>query len=397
MIKKTFISFLIILSLVLSFSSCLGDSGPENNPKSTNNSTSANTEASEVVTTESSVTDPVIELKYPEMNLIIPEDNKVFDKEFAISILGLCASQDKDSQRFALENAGFEVIVQKNYEKDSEDRSHTCAYTIACGSDLKKESPRNVIIVCVRGTSAGEWYSNFDFAPSHSDDTKFAENFLMCAEDVMTELQPIIKDNPESEIIVCGHSRGAACANLLGYLLNENNVSDVYAYTFATPTTVRGDFDNSKYTNIFNIINPSDIVTYLPLASMGYYRIGTDIVLSGTETLTVKVKDIVDSLSTVASGISSYYNDKHSLSEKGLSDDGVTVASVMESVTSAIFSPGEKTSEALETLGKMSENSDFAPLVNLISEMNSEGSMMFILISAQHMPSTYMNMLGMLK
>ena len=80
-----------------------------------------------------------------------------------------------------------------------------------------------------------------------------------------------------------------------------------------------------------------------------------------------------------------------------ISDDGVTVASVMESVTSAIFSPGEKTSEALETLGKMSENSDFAPLVNLISEMNSEGSMMFILISAQHMPSTYMNMLGMLK
>ncbi|MBO4355527.1 MAG: lipase family protein [Clostridia bacterium] len=388
---KIIISFLLIFAFVLSFSSCelFEDETPDTTSSLSGGSTAA-VVTDEIVTTEStSVNEP----KYSEISIDIPNDCSVFDKEFAIELLSLCGSQNKNSQKAALENVGFEVIIQNNYEKSKEDSSHTCAYTIACGTDSTVSPSRSVIIVCVRGTSNGEWYSNFDFAPSHSDSTRFAENFLACAQDVYTALKPVIDENPGSEVIVCGHSRGAACSNLLGYLLNEDNVPDCYVYTFATPTTVRGEHDNSKYSNIFNVINSSDIVTYLPLASMGFYRLGTDIVLSGTASLTERVASIIDSLSTVSSGVSSYYNDKHSTDKKGLSDDGVTVKEVMDAVCSALFIGGGA-EESMKLLSSLSADSDFGPVVSLMSEFSSETSMMYLLISAQHMPSAYINQLS---
>lgn len=72
-------------------------------------------------------------------------------------------------------------------------------------------------------------------------------------------------------ILVTGHSLGAAVANLVAAKLNEmvnqgDIQADVYAYTFATPTvksSTTGDA-TTRYTNIFNILNTNDVVTYLP-------------------------------------------------------------------------------------------------------------------------------------
>ena len=72
----------------------------------------------------------------------------------------------------------------------------------------------------IRGTNDGEWYSNFDFAPSHSADAVFAENFLFAAQNVFLSLDEILKGEENPLLLVAGHSRGAACANLLGVLLD---------------------------------------------------------------------------------------------------------------------------------------------------------------------------------
>ena len=73
--------------------------------------------------------------------------------------------------------------------------------------------------------------------------------------------------------LVTGHSLGAAVANLVANHLDScedtnccsgsRTVDDVYAYTFATPKTVKNKQGN-EYQNIFNILNNNDVVPLVP-------------------------------------------------------------------------------------------------------------------------------------
>lgn len=96
------------------------------------------------------------------------------------------------------------------------------------------------------------------------------------------------------KIWVTGYSRAAATANLVSGELDKvialgNDISyqrkDVYGYCFETPAgalseEVNGD---SKYDNIFNIINQSDPVPYVAPAAMGFGRYGIDRYLPSAE------------------------------------------------------------------------------------------------------------------
>lgn len=92
--------------------------------------------------------------------------------------------------------------------------------------------------------------------------------------------------------LVTGHSLGAAVANLLAeHLISCDNtnhcpgsrkIEDIYAYTFATPKTVKNK-PGKDYKNIFNILNNNDIVPLVPTnilalnwADNGWTRHGRD-------------------------------------------------------------------------------------------------------------------------
>lgn len=103
----------------------------------------------------------------------------------------------------------------------------------------------------------------------------------------------------EVSVLVVGHSRGGAIANLVASELNDQvaragvrpdgigalrEVSAVYAYTFAAPaTTMRPDARDVRYGNIFNIVNPSDIMPYMPLHAWGFERYGVDLLLPAVD------------------------------------------------------------------------------------------------------------------
>ena len=92
--------------------------------------------------------------------------------------------------------------------------------------------------------------------------------------------------------LVTGHSLGAAVANLVAGHLNSckdtnhcpgsRTEKDIYAYTFATPKTVKNKQGN-EYQNIFNILNNNDVVPLVPTnilalnwADNGWTRHGRD-------------------------------------------------------------------------------------------------------------------------
>ena len=149
-----------------------------------------------------------------------------------------------------------------------------------------------VIIVTVRGTNEtnAEWSSNFDVGADtknyynmmgsshpHWLNKKNHKGFDVAANRVYEKLNSYIKSyvdtNSEVSILITGHSRGAAIANILSQIYTDKTNYKTYGYTFATPNTTTAS-NAGNYKNIFNIKNQDDIIPYLPLAEWGFKNYG---------------------------------------------------------------------------------------------------------------------------
>ena len=152
-----------------------------------------------------------------------------------------------------------------------------------------------LILVANRGIGygfdfGGEWLSNFRVKdPSKSGGyNSYAYGFKSAADKVYSNLLTYIKDHSFSfdniKIWTTGFSRAAAISNLLAARLIEDTTigsEDIFAYTFATPYTVRTDMNagksctSNKYSGIHNIVQEIDLVPRVPLASWHFGRYGT--------------------------------------------------------------------------------------------------------------------------
>lgn len=160
-----------------------------------------------------------------------------------------------------------------------------------------------LIIASIRGTSApNEWLSNFNINDKNLGEpwVEKHEGFSVAQKKVMGDLDKFMEgkdvDKKNAKILVTGHSRGAAVANLMGGDLdyradskpNDSIPRDsIYVYTFATPNTIADpNVDISSYRNIFNIVNPEDLVTAVPFTekTWGYKKYGITKVLPSKST-----------------------------------------------------------------------------------------------------------------
>ena len=207
---------------------------------------------------------------------------------------------------------------------------------------------------------------------------------MFAAQDVYLSVKDMLDDEKNARVIVCGHSRGASTANLLGVLLDEAyGAENVYVYTYATPMTVRGEAADKEYKNIFNFINGNDIVTHLPMEEHGFKRAGNDIDLPVTPANSALLNGL-RALTEIAPTISSYYNDKHALDRAGLSDDGMSVYDLMCALASLLS--GDYAS--LPDLTAVSPESDLFPTASMLSSLSSDASL--LLVGAEHMPARYL-------
>ena len=139
-----------------------------------------------------------------------------------------------------------------------------------------------LIAVAIRGGGyANEWVSNCDLG-----ETGKHYGFENASIQVQNELKSYITSKQitgKLKIWIAGFSRAAATANLVGAALDDGlslgdgvtyEKRDVYVYCFETPFTTSPYTDISKYNNIYNVINPVDLVTKLPFEGLSFTRYG---------------------------------------------------------------------------------------------------------------------------
>lgn len=180
-------------------------------------------------------------------------------------------------------------ISASNYSVDKDDITE---FFVGHKNIIYKGVVREVIIVAVRGTNDtnAEWSSNFDvgadtkeyynaMGKSHPDWKNKANHkgFDVAANRVYDKLTAYINQYVDSDaqtsILLTGHSRGAAIANILGQMFTDNTSFKTYAYTFAAPNTTTAK-NAATYKNIFNIVNKDDIIPFLPLKEWGFTNYG---------------------------------------------------------------------------------------------------------------------------
>ncbi len=329
----------------------------------------------------------------------LPASESELSLQLAKEALTLCSGGTMVGQAGVLMNSGFEVLMQAGYDKASDDISHTCAFSVGRKDIEYNGQSRELLVITVRGTSGSEWFSNFDYADSHTDSSDFAENFLQAAQAINLKLVPVLAAHPDALILICGHSRGAAAANLLGMTLDDlYGPEGIFVYTFATPNTYRGNADmTGRYTNIFNFINPADVVTEVPLKAMGYHHIGTDIVLPCEPDAAARVAQAMAVMAQMSPSIKAYSEDRYSLTGKDSTDNRYTAYEIMQALASSLtglrsdINGGINMADIYSIMdaSPTSGDSAFAPLVELLSRIVGKDGSYGVKIFMQHMPATY--------
>ena len=307
-----------------------------------------------------------------------------FSMSTAFTVLSSFMPQSETEAAGMFRAQGFEILKQDHYNKPLSDHSHTSGYTLAAGEMEIRGEVRKTAVITIRGTSDGEWYSNFDIAPEGRGEALYAENFMAATQDIFDSIKPELDKMESPVIIATGYSRGAACANLLGMLLDDVYGSeDVYVYTFATPNTVRTDC--TSYTNIFNLVNMNDMITRMPPAQWGFSRAGVDIELRDENFVNTPMHMMFMEMLGLCPDIDSYYDARHSLTGPGLSDDGATTHEIFQLLAGMLTGEAEPSAQLQALMESAAENpNDFTATLGLFMTSGDGGSGM-----NQHMPDAY--------
>ena len=199
-----------------------------------------------------------------------------------------------------LEELGFSMLMEKfvfrkGTGRDEED------YYIASRPINKNGQVYNLVFVGCIGSNGDQWNSNFDpfgkESKSHyeyNDDSYIVNHHgfndaKMYVYNALTNyLSKCGYTKENTKILLMGHSRGAAAANLLAAkLIDESNLvypNNLFTYTYATPNCTtnvnkKTGQSDSRYNRVFNIVNPTDFVTKVLPHDWGYGRYGTTISL----------------------------------------------------------------------------------------------------------------------
>ncbi len=181
----------------------------------------------------------------------------------------LSQPQDNPIVRTYLKLGAKTESIRTHYDINYDDRvwgNDQCAFSLA--------HTDSILFITIRGTpfNTNEWLSNINISNATANETSLHEGFLKATFQVHDAVMQYIKseklDARTIRLLITGHSRGAAVANLLAACFaTENKFPEehMFAYTFASPNVTTGKNTNSsQFDFIWNIVNAEDIVPTLP-------------------------------------------------------------------------------------------------------------------------------------
>ena len=213
-------------------------------------------------------------------------DARVYNHDLAKASLGLATSAFRPNPQLTeegfaadhnvrsfLEQAGFTGLRSDDYDKNPS--MYTVSTVMGHQTVGEGDGAFELIAVGICGQGYdNEWESNLSIGTG-----KNPEGFSNAAHLVYDRVFGYISENHlrgKIKIWLSGFSRAAAVSNITASLLSDSDIfsqETVFAYTFATPMTVR-DTEPKRYGNIFNICGKMDPVPQIPFADWGYSRYG---------------------------------------------------------------------------------------------------------------------------
>ena len=156
----------------------------------------------------------------------------------------------------------------------------TIGYVIAKRTAVIDGKETTIIATAVRGAGYGaEWASNVTLGSGVGEAQGFGDAAKQVKQGIDAYITKYGIDADSAKFFITGYSRAGATSNLVAKKLTDTYGEDqVYAYCIEAPKG--GVFSELKegftYTNIHNIINGVDIITYVGTKQMGFIRYGVD-------------------------------------------------------------------------------------------------------------------------
>lgn len=215
-----------------------------------------------------------------DFNICLNSSANIYDKEFNNNseIPDLLYNSLLENN-FYVDPESTESSLENFQDSDPNNISYTISYrendymTRSCS----KEKIADMIVI-LRGTNADEWSGNTEITGTSYDSEQLTHKNFKQAKD---SLKPYIdneykylkhqKNYDKVNLIITGHSRGAAVANLYAKDATDYNdtpyFNSVIAYTFAAPNVEKYNSDMESYDNIYNFCIKEDLVPTVPLTN----------------------------------------------------------------------------------------------------------------------------------
>ena len=179
---------------------------------------------------------------------------------------------------------GFTPLRYVHYGVPLTDESDKVAWAMAEKLVTLNGKACVILSVTIRGgLYGGEWVSN-----GNVGDTDAHAGFKTASEELIGEVEKQISsyaNNLTVKLWINGYSRSGAVGNLLAGALDKAIAAgnsrlakdDLFCYNYAVPLCTKDKKANSDmFSNIFNIINPVDVIMIAPFRDWGFRRYGVE-------------------------------------------------------------------------------------------------------------------------
>jgi len=187
-----------------------------------------------------------------------------------------------ENLRDAYRAMGFQPLRYFHYDAPMDDEEDKAAFSFA-EKRLKLGGEDTVLLALVirGGNYGGEWVSN-----GNVGDGMNHAGFDAAAKEIVKEAEKLLQAYPKNltvKLWATGYSRGAGILNLVAGALDKSiaegksrlRKDGLFAYAFAVPANTKApDAGSAMYSNIFNIINPVDVILLVPFDAWGFRRYG---------------------------------------------------------------------------------------------------------------------------